>query len=123
MAKLGKGLEPEKRAITKHESDLIRWLLAHSDPGRAEFASQVGGLRVTAKCDCGCPTIYFELEGHFESRTGERVISDHLATVDGQEVGVMLFELNGRLSSLEVYSLAGTDKPFPLPEVESLHSY
>jgi hypothetical protein len=123
MAKLGKGLEPEKRAITKHESELIRWLLAHGDPGVAQFASQVDGLRVVAKCNCGCPTIYFELKGHFELRKGERVISDHLATVEEQKVGVMLFELDGGLSSLEVYSLAGTDNPFPLPAVESLHSY
>jgi hypothetical protein len=48
------------------------------------------------------------------------LISDHLATVDGQEVGVMLFETEGQLSSLEVYSCAGSDLPFGLPKIDTL---
>ena len=49
-----------------------------------------------------------------------RLISDHLATIDGQHVGVMLFATEMQLTMLEVYSLAGTDKPFGLPEIPSL---
>jgi hypothetical protein len=49
-----------------------------------------------------------------------RPISDHLAILDGQHVGVMLFATESQLSMLEVYSLAGTDKPFGLPEIQAL---
>jgi hypothetical protein len=52
-----------------------------------------------------------------------KIISDHLGTVDGQDVGVMLFALHNQLSSLEVYSQAGSDKPFGLPKVTDLYSF
>lgn len=51
------------------------------------------------------------------------MISDYLANVDGEGVGVMLFETDGRISTLEVYSMAGSDKPFGLPSVESLYGW
>ena len=35
----------------------------------------------------------------------------------------MLFQNDGHLSSLEVYSAAGTDKPFGLPAIEDLYSW
>jgi hypothetical protein len=38
-------------------------------------------------------------------------------------VGIILFQRGGRLSSLEVYSQAGSDKPFGLPEIETIYSY
>jgi hypothetical protein len=47
-------------------------------------------------------------------------VSDHLAMVDSMEVGIMLFETNGDLSSLEVYSCPETDQPFGLPQVTSI---
>jgi hypothetical protein len=49
-----------------------------------------------------------------------RLVSDHLAIVDGMEVGILLFETNGDLSSLEVYSCAGSDQPFGLPDTTSI---
>jgi hypothetical protein len=72
---------------------------------------------------CGCPTIYFAFKGEPVSRKGEHLISDHLATVEGMDVGVLLFQSGGTLSSLEVYSAQGTDKPFGLPKIESLYSW
>jgi hypothetical protein len=53
-------------------------------------------------------------------RRGEQLISDWLAEVEGEPVGVMLFQTNGIISTLEVYSLAGSDKPFGLPAIESM---
>jgi hypothetical protein len=47
-------------------------------------------------------------------------VSDYLATVDGMEVGIMLFETNRDLSSLEVYSCPGTAQPFGLPDTASI---
>ncbi len=118
--------EPLNRPLTKHERDIIQWLLDHPEEGNPDIPqlkTQIDALTVVEKCTCGCPTVYFALEGIPIPRKGERVIRDYLATVDGQEVGIMLFQNGGRLSSLEVYSAAGTDKPFGLPAIENLYSW
>ena len=123
MSNEDKGLIRVNRAITLQEDGLIRWLLDHSDVDPELFNSQLSDVTVASKCNCGCPTIYFAYRGEPVTRKGEHLISDYLATVEGQEVGVMLFERDGYLSSLEVYSCAGADKPFGLPEIESLYPY
>jgi hypothetical protein len=95
--------------------------LEHGDPQYLPLASQIDSLRVVSKCTCGCPTVNFALEGNPTSRKGERLIGDCPATVDDQDVGVLLFECRGRLSTLEVYSCAGSDKPFGLPKIEDIY--
>jgi len=118
-----KGSEALHRAITQQEIAVIEWLLQHGEPGSDRFFAQLETLTVVSRCTCGCPTIYFELENNQASRKGEHLISDQLGTVDGQDVGVMLSDLNGRLSSLEVYSCAGADKPIDLPKLENLYTF
>jgi hypothetical protein len=115
-----KGLISVERAITSEEDALIRCLLDHGAVDPEPFKSQLSDMTVASKCNCGCPTIDFAYKGEPVSRKGEHLIVDYLATVENQDVGVMLFECGGYLSSLEVYSCAGTDKPFGLPEIESL---
>ena len=112
--------EPLKRPLTQHERDLIRWLIEHGDPGATHLLSQLDRLSVAGKCTCGCPTIDFELDGEIVSPKGERVVSDWLAKVDGEPVGVMLFEANGKINSLEVYSCSGSKEPFGLPSIDSI---
>jgi len=123
MSDADKGLELVDRSINQQERKLILWLIEHSSPSRPHLASQIDSLRVVSKCKCGCPTVYFAVEGDPPSRKGEAIISDFLSQADGLEVGVMLFELHERLSSLEVYSCAGNDKSFGLPNIESLCSW
>jgi hypothetical protein len=67
--------------------------------------------------------VNFAQEGDSVADAPEHILADYLATIDGQDVGVILFQRGGRLSSLEVYSQAGSDKPFGLPEIESIYSY
>lgn len=111
------------RPLTREEAELLRWLLKHGSAGAEELGSQIEKLTVIGKCTCGCPTIYFAHDGEPVKRKGERLISDHLAEVDGMPVGVMVFQSNGILSSLEVYSLPGTEKTFGLPAVASILGY
>jgi hypothetical protein len=118
-----KGLEAMRRAVTREEAAVIEWLLRHGEQEADRFFAQVEKLMIVSRCTCGCPTVYFELENDQASRKGERLISDQLGTVDGEDVGVMLFELRGRLSTLEVYSCAGADKPFGLPKLEDLYTF
>ena len=112
--------EPERRPLTQQERDLVRWLIEHAHRDVNELLFQVEMLTVASKCKCGCPTIDFALGGIPVDRKGEQLISDWLAEVEGQPVGVMLFQTNGKISTLEVYALAGSDKPFGLPTIESI---
>jgi len=113
--------EPLIRPLTQHERDLVRWLIEHSFVKDAtRFLPQVDKLSVVSKCNCGCPTIDFALDGVPVARKGERFISDWLAEVNGMPVYVQLWVSNDQINSLEVGSLPGTDQPFGLPAIESM---
>jgi hypothetical protein len=118
-----KGLEVVQRPLTEQECDLVRWLIEHSHLDSSRLLSQIERLSVAEKCSCGCPTVYFALDGVPVTRKGEQLISDWRAEVDGNGVGVMLFQTDDGVSSLEVYSIAGTDKPFGLPAIGSIRGY
>lgn len=116
--------EPLNRPLNQDERDLIRWLIEHSlikDASR--LLTQIDRLSVVARCNCGCPTIDFAFDGEPVAQKGEQCISDWLADVDGMPVGVMLWQTNDRISTLEVYSLPGTDQPFGLPTIGSILGY
>jgi hypothetical protein len=115
--------EQVRRPLTQQERDLVRWLVEHGHKDAGDLLSQIERLTVASKCTCGCPTVDFALDGVPVERKGEQVISDWIADVDGESVGVMLFQTDGKISTLEVYSLAGSDKPFGLPAIESIKGY
>jgi hypothetical protein len=120
MSSLSKYQEPLNRPITGHEKELILCLLEHGEKGASRFIPHVDRLVAVAKCTCGCPTIDLGLENEPVSHTRHGLISDYLAIVDGQYIGVVLFANEKQLVMLEGYSLAGTDKPFEFPDIESL---
>lgn len=116
--------ETQNRPLTQQECDLVRWLVEHSfvkDASR--LLPQVDRLSVVAKCNCGCPTIDFALDGEPVARKGEQCISDWIADVNKMPVYVQLWQSNDRISTLEVGSLPGTDQPFGLPAIESILGY
>lgn len=115
--------EAAARPLTPRENDLVGWLVQHAHRDASELLPQIERLTVASKCKCGCPTVDFALDGAPVERKGEELISDWLAEVDGEPVGVMLFQAHGKISTLEVYSLAGSDKPFGLPAIESIKGY
>jgi len=113
--------EPLVRPLTKYERDLIRWLIEHSFLKDAtRFLPQIDRLTVVSKCNCGCPTIDLALDGKPAVLKGQSIISDWDAEVNGMPVYVQLWISNDQISSLEVGSLPGTDKPFGLPAIESI---
>lgn len=110
-----------KREITTQERELITWLLERCNTDSSKFMSQIDSLTVVSKCTCGCPTVYFSVDGNEPSREAEIILADYFGTVDAHPVGVMLFQRGGYLSSLEVYSCEGTDQPFGLPKIDTLY--
>jgi hypothetical protein len=111
------------RPLSLYEREFVLWLIEHgSSDDKPQLRAQVSALTVHWSCRCGCPSVNFALNGVPVKGKGQHVIVHYLADVDGIEVGVMLFDMEGTLSSLEVYSLLGNDKPFGLPEIATLHS-
>lgn len=111
---------PEDRALTVEERQLIEWLIEHGIRDAKLYESQIPGLRVVARCSCGCPTIDLAVEGANARTVGpSHILADFLgATPEGIEVGVMLHARGGKISELEIYPLAET--PASLPTIESL---
>ena len=107
------------RALTEQERAVIGWLLDHCDQGD-EFRNQIDRITVCSNCTCGCPTVDFAYDSVPVSRNGGRVISDHLAEMNGEPFGVMLFASEGKLSTLEVYSQTVNVISFGLPTTEQL---
>jgi hypothetical protein len=120
---LSQGLELEVRPLKSSEVELIRWLLEHSQACHHHLTEQIPFLTVASKCNCGCPTIDFALNGTPVPRKGEKVISDFLGFVERELVGVMLFETAGKLSTLEAYSCSGQLERFDFPPISTLHPY
>lgn len=115
--------EPLKRQLTQEERELVTWLVEHSRIDATRLLPQIDRLSVAGRCTCGCPTVDFALDGVPVERKGEQLISDWLAEVDGEPVGVMLFQTNDRISTLDVYSLAGIETAFGLPRIASIKGY
>jgi hypothetical protein len=113
------------RPLTTEELALLNWLLEHGLPGAKTFAPQVEKIRATPWCDCGCPSISLHVENEAPSGTCSfRVISDVLAkTPEGKKMGILLFQDQGKLSILEMYSLDILEGEWRFPVYESLQTW
>jgi hypothetical protein len=80
----------------------------------SSYASQVAELRVVSRCRCGCASIDF-----MHLRPAASILVDAYGFTSGHDtVGVLLWENQGHLSSLEIYSM-WTDSA-ALPVADSL---
>ncbi len=88
------------RLLSEQESSVVRWLLEHAaiGNGRTYRVADVDALRVVGGCGCGCSSLTFEPDGPSER------IADAIAEYsDGAQAGLLLWGVDGRVSSLEVY--------------------
>jgi hypothetical protein len=83
------------------------------DPGT------VSGLKVIARCDCGCDTV--EFEGIDWSAPATVVADGQGSTGAGEEVGIIVFANGSTIACLEVYNYG--DAPAHLPRVESIKAH
>jgi hypothetical protein len=121
-------MEDEKistpRPLTSKEMELLFWLLEHGFPEANAFAQQVENIRATPWCDCGCPSISLHMEeGLPLGTTSNTVISDFSGkTPDGKNIGVLLFQKDGKLTLLESYLKDIIEENWEFPEIDSLQS-
>ena len=84
----------------------------------ADAATIIAALRVVGGCTCGCASIDFSSE----SGGSAQILGDALgATEDGISVGVILWSVQGKPSSLEIYMPA--EDTCKLPDPTSLRPF
>jgi hypothetical protein len=100
------------RLLNDDERAVLSLLLQPEFSGVEELRRQVAGLRVIWQCDCGCPTINFQIAGDAPSAAFSEVspVELRVSPEGGEPTGdIILFLKNAQLSSLEyVYY---TDQP------------
>jgi hypothetical protein len=113
------------RPLTPEELALLNWLLEHGLPEAKTFASQVGKIRATPWCDCGCPSISLHVEDGAPLGIGSRSpIADVVGTTpEGKKVGLLLFQKDGKLDLLEEYELDVIEGDWGFPVIDSLQTW
>ena len=104
-----------RRHLTDPERTFVRQMLAIAGLSRSPYARQVPSLRVVGKCDCGCPTVDFATPA-----AGKPLVDAYARTKQGEVVGAILWEKEGQLSGLELYSMAADPKELPHSNTLSL---
>jgi hypothetical protein len=112
----------EDRLLTTDEVTLIQWLLEHGTTDAAGFLPQVAKARVVSRCQCGCPSIYFAVDGVGPPvGSGMYILADYQwQAANGALFGVFVFARDAILSGLEVWSVDGLAIMSELPAIEQL---
>jgi hypothetical protein len=115
---------PEDRPLTAHEAALVRWMLEHGDAAAARFLPQLAEARVVSRCYCGCASVDFAIGGVVPPPgDGIGILADfEYRTGDGHLCGAFVFERDGLLAGLEVWSQDGVCTPATLPAIEQLQT-
>jgi len=109
------------RPISEAEVAVVERALAvaATDESAAALSSSLGALQVIGRCKCGCASVDFRTP---EPGQIAHMVADAVAKApNGEDLGLIIWALNGRLSGLEVYSYS--DNPAPLPAVASISGY
>lgn len=94
---------------------MTRLLDVAVDPAvAAGLRPQVAALRVAARCTCGCPSVIFETQSGTGAVRRHMVADAYGITPEGYAVGLLLWQVAGRLEYLETYTL-GHWPPYGLP--------
>jgi hypothetical protein len=101
------------RALTRQERSVLERALASASVGGSDIpaAEQIDLLQVVGKCSCGCASVEFL---HLEPGEIAKVVADGIGeTAMGEQVGVIVFALEGRISSIEIvgYSAGPAELP------------
>ena len=112
---------PEDRPLTAQESALVRWMLEHGTLAAARFLPQLATARVVSRCYCGCASVDFSVGGVVPAPGPLGILADfEYRTPEGHLCGVFVFEREGLLAGLEVWSVDGLSTPSTLPAIEQL---
>ena len=109
------------RPLSPEEFALVGWLLRHGNGGNSEFLAQLQSARVSSLCNCGCASIDFSVSGQLPAATGMRTLSEYQwRNALGHLQGAYVFERNGLLAGLDLWSIDGQSTPDTLPPIDQL---
>jgi hypothetical protein len=115
------------RPLSEAERDTLELLLRHTDfEGRDALLAQIDHASVVGGCGCGCATVDLKITGNVppSARRSElpRPVPTKATALDnaGEPIGgVLLFEKDGYLATLEIYN-HGPEPINPFPPIEQL---
>ena len=111
----------ENRDLTAKERELVQWLLEHGNANARNFIPQLMQASVRSRCSCGCASIDFAIAGQRPKHFAMRVLSDFQWKDQNQHLfGAFVFEQDGLLAGLDLWSVDGKSTPSKLPPIEAL---
>ena len=112
----------EDRNLTREEFVVIRWLLEHAARDNSTFVEQLEFAKVVARCGCGCASVDFSINGVRPPVTaGMAMIADfQWHNEKGHLQGAYVFERNGLLAGLDLWSIDGQSTPDAMPPIDKL---
>ncbi len=108
------------RELTQREAQTLALMLSARFPGDEVLREQAAYAVVTGHCACGCATIELGLGDGAPVAPqiqGAPLVQTRARDIDEHMVGLMLFVIDGRLSSLEIvwYDEGQMTGDFPEP--------
>lgn len=111
------------RELTDNERTLAVWMLENGDDNAKSFLPELEKARVNRLCGCGCASIDFKIDGKEEPAGGIRILGDFIFGEGDETCGAFIFERDGVLSGIEVYSYGTMDLVKALPKPSQLRKY
>lgn len=109
------------RPLIFEERSVVQWLLEHGDGVNADFLEQLGRARVASLCGCGCASINFAVSGKRPDQLTMRTLSDYQWRDEhGHLFGAYVFEQDGLLAGLDLWSIDGQSIPTAVPSIANL---
>lgn len=109
------------RPLSAEEHTVVQWLLEHGDADNADFLDQLAQARVAHLCRCGCASIGFAIDDKRPRHFAMRVLSDYQWRDEhGHLFGAFVFEQDGLLAGLDLWSIDGRSTPRAMPPIEQL---
>lgn len=112
------------RPPSNQERSTVRWLLEHGNGDNSEFLRQLELARVVRLCGCGCASIDFAIAGRRPMQPAMQILSDfQWRTKGGHLCGAFVFEQDGLLAGLDLWSIDGQTTPDAMPPIRDLVPY
>lgn len=91
-------------------------------PGETQNARlQLEQATVVGKCECGCPSVDFAIDGKEPPEdSGMQIVREYVYGSEDHTNGAMIFQCGGQLAGIEFYSLNADPVPPDLPDCSSL---
>lgn len=115
------------RPLSSEELELLRWILENGGEAARSFLPQLEGIRAVRWCHCGCPSIRLltEPDAPEAEHRADKIVCDVFGTTpENEKAGIFLFQKDGRLDLMEIYSLDaglyGDTPEYRLPTIKGL---